>query len=275
MHQPGFESIASFLVDGDPERLLQLAQRLAKQYDEYQIYRADWLDAWAQDSTILIDPLGHQQPLPEDQKWQAWLWRDVLAELSTTQLRAVRPQIHRDVLAQLNQQSRFAESIPRRVVLFGTSSIPGATLDALVALSRHSQVLITVLNPCRYHWADIIEGRELLRSARRRFPLRADCDLSVVSMESMHTHAHPLLAAWGRQGRDFMRQLDVFDNTSLTQAQFALPRIDLFDESHEKNLLAQVQDAIRDLVPLNEHSLCLVDPTDHSIDFHVVHTIQL
>jgi exodeoxyribonuclease V gamma subunit len=274
MHQPGFESIASFLVDGDPERLLQLAQRLAKQYDEYQIYRADWLDAWAQDSTILIDPLGHQQPLPEDQKWQAWLWRDVLAELSTTQLRAVRPQIHRDVLAQLNQQSRFAESIPRRVVLFGTSSIPGATLDALVALSRHSQVLITVLNPCRYHWADIIEGRELLRSARRRFPLRADCDLSVVSMESMHTHAHPLLAAWGRQGRDFMRQLDVFDNTSLTQAQFALPRIDLFDESHEKNLLAQVQDAIRDLVPLNEHSLCLVDPTDHSIDFHVVHNIQ-
>ena len=40
---PGFEALAAFLADGQALRLLQLAQRLADLYDQYQVYRADWL----------------------------------------------------------------------------------------------------------------------------------------------------------------------------------------------------------------------------------------
>ena len=37
--RPGFEPLAGFLRDGDAGRRLQLAQRLADLYDQYQVYR--------------------------------------------------------------------------------------------------------------------------------------------------------------------------------------------------------------------------------------------
>jgi exonuclease V gamma subunit len=38
------------------------------------------------------------------------------------------------------------------------------TLQALAALSQYSQVLLAIPNPCRFHWADLIQGRERSRS---------------------------------------------------------------------------------------------------------------
>ncbi|HSQ72287.1 MAG TPA: exodeoxyribonuclease V subunit gamma, partial [Rubrivivax sp.] len=94
----------------------------------------------------------------------------------------------------------------------------------------------------------------------------------------MHAHAHPLLAAWGRQGRDFVRQLDAFDDALAAQQRFALPRVDLFDDGPGCTLLEQVQARIRDLVPLHEHSEggapMAVDAADRSIVFHVAHGAQ-
>src|SRR3989475_4365157 len=51
----------------------------------------------------------------------------------------------------------------------------------------------------------------------------------------MHAHAHPLLAAWGRQSRDYVRQLDAFDTTGAA-AQLQMPRVDLFDETDAEDL---------------------------------------
>lgn len=269
-----FGPMASFLQGDDPDRRLQLAQRLADLFDQYQIYRADWLDAWAAGRDTFAGPSGKEDPLPADQRWQAMLWRDVLADLDAGERRAIRPQVHRDMVAALDAGAAIAEPLPRRVVLFGASHSPGQMLDALVALSRHSQVLVAIPNPCRFHWADIIDGREFLRAARQRHPSRGLDDLAAIPLEAMHGHAHPLLAAWGRQGRDFMRQLDAYDDPARTRKEFDLPRIDLFDEGNGTTLLEQVQAAIRDLVPLAEHAQREVGAGDRSIVFHVGHGAQ-
>src|SRR5690606_11763220 len=115
--------------------------------------------------------------------------------------------------------------------------------------------ILAIPNPCRFHWADIMDGREWLRIARHRQPLREGRELHAVALDTMHLHAHPLLAAWGRQARDFVRQLDAFDDTETTRQRFPLARIDLFDEDTPAaaSLLRQVQDHIRDLLPLAEH----------------------
>ena len=84
LHDPAFAPIAGFLRPGEPERLLQLAQRLADLFDQYQIYRADWLDAWEAGHDVLPMPLRPgvaDAPVPEGQLWQPRLWRAVLAEL--------------------------------------------------------------------------------------------------------------------------------------------------------------------------------------------------
>ena len=278
--QPGFEPVSGFLgAAGDPTRRLQLALRLADLFDQYQVYRSDWLQNWAGGGHALGDGLGAAR-VPPEQAWQPALWRALLADLPADELAATRPLLHRRFLQALRRAASgtsFA-GLPPRVVLFGTTHIPHQTLEAIAALSEHVQVLLAVPNPCRYHWADIIDGRELLQAARRRHPLRAGTELASVPLQDMHRHGHPLLAAWGRQGRDFVRQLDAFDDVQLARERFAVPRVDLFDEEPGSTLLQRLQAQIRDLVPLEEAAKAAAsaapDIDDHSIVFHITHSAQ-
>ena len=279
--EKGFEPLAGFLRAGDLDRRLQLAQRLADLYDQYQVYRSDWLAAWAAGQDVLPRSAGEAgrpgatvQPLPADQLWQSALWRELLVPVSLDDRAGSRPHLHQRFLAALEAGSAPATPLARRIVLFGAAQVPMQTLEALAALSQHCQVILAIPNPCRFHWADIIDGRELLLAERRRLPNRQGRDLARVSLEQMHAHANPLLAAWGRQGRDFVRQLDAFDDAMQAQQRFALPKIDLFDEGPGETLLEQVQASIRDLVPLAELPLQKVVTADRSIVFHVAHSAQ-
>ena len=277
MHQPGFEAVAGFLKGDEPDRLYQLATRLADLFDQYQVYRADWLEAWAEGQDVLPSPGRPTQPVPAEQAWQPMLWRALLATLAPSDLDSIRPRVHQRVVSALTQGVTPVSPVARRVVVFGMTSVPLPTLQILAALSAHSQVLLAIPNPCRFHWADIMDGRELLRGiGRRRHAFRGDVDLSALSLDQMHAHAHPLLAAWGRQSRDFVRQLDEFDDVQQAQARFALSRVDLFDEDDAPDalLLSQVQHRIRDLTPLGEHPHLEVPPQDRSIVFHVAHSMM-
>ena len=272
--QPGFEPVAGFLQGNEPDRWWQLAGRLADLFDQYQVYRADWLGDWAGGSDRLLGPMDTSVLLPEGQHWQALLWRAVLSGVGEAERAAIRPEIHRRALATLQGGRPLAALLPRRVVLFGMTHMPLPVLELVTELARYSQVLVAIPNPCRFHWADAVDGRELLARARRYQPLRRDVDLSALPPEQLHAHAHPLLAAWGRQGRDFVRQLDAFDDAAAARQQAPLPRVELFGEGEAPDapLLQQVQNRIRDLVPLAEHEPTALAPDDRSIVFHIAHS---
>ena len=313
--QPVFAPVAGFLGRGDAERRLQLAQRLADLLDQYQVYRSDWLQTWAQGHDVLtgsvgapglanpaddlVHPTGRQAtpagpPVPADQRWQPALWRAVLAELDPTDQASARPVLHQRFLAALaaagptpnteheasspaHQQPATATrwpGLPRRIVLFGTTHIPHQTLEAIAALAPFCQVLLAVPNPCRFHWADLIDGRELLRAQRRRQPLRDGRDLAALPLQDLHAHGHPLLAAWGRQGRDFVRQLDAFDDVQAARAQFDIPRVDLFDDGPGDTLLQQIQAGIRELQPLDQQPRPALAADDRSVVFQLAHSPQ-
>jgi len=278
LQEDGYEPLARFLADGDAERRLQLAERVADLYDQYQVYRADWLEDWAAGRDQLrraggadLDPV----PLAPDQRWQACLWRAVHDSLEDEALRhSGRATIHAQFLAAVEQGVQPAGRLPRRVVLFGMSTLPYQTLQAIAALARHTQVLMAVPNPCQFYWGDIIEGRQLLKAARRRHQDRA-IDLGAIPLEALHAHSHPLLASWGRQGRDFVRMLDEFDNHDHARSGVDAPlKVDLFGEGEGATLLAQAQGAVRDLLPLGEHDFPPPPDADRSIEFHVTHSVQ-
>ncbi len=280
MAEPVLAPLAQFLRPGEPQRLLQLAERLADLFDQYQIYRGDWLQAWADGRAVLCSPGRADQPLPEGQAWQAALWQAVLADLTPEELAVTRSAVSSQVLTRLQSDVPPAHAVAPRVVVFGLSHMPQSMLQLLAALARHSQVLLAVPNPCRFHWADAIGGRELLRQQRRRLPLREGRDLAALPLEAMHAHAHPLLAAWGRQSRDYVRQLDAFETTEEAAARLQWPRVDLFDEApaDQGTLLQQVQRSIRDLLPLAEHprtrlSTQQIATDDQSIVFHSAHSL--
>ena len=277
---PEFAPIARYLREDEPVRLLQLAERLADLFDQYQIYRSDWLQAWEAGRDELPQLGRPAQPLPAGQTWQPLLWRAVVQDLSDVEKAATRTALRAVVMQQLQAAEPGSIDVAPRVVLFGLSHVPLAMLGFLHALSRHTQVVLAVPNPCRFHWADAIDGRDLLRMQRHRQPLKNGQDLAMVPLEAMHAHAHPLLAAWGRQSRDYVRLLDEFDQTLDTVNTTTWPRVDVFDEAplEDGHLLQQVQRSMRDLLPLHEHPKTAqpalrISPSDGSIVFHSAHSL--
>ena len=80
LHEPGYEPVAGFLAAGDDaDRLFQLATRLADLFDQYQVYRPDWLGDWADGQDRLAAPGRAALELPPDQRWQPLLWGAGLA----------------------------------------------------------------------------------------------------------------------------------------------------------------------------------------------------
>ncbi|PWV75824.1 exodeoxyribonuclease V subunit gamma [Halomonas sp. A11-A] len=294
---PVFAPLARFLEgDDDLRKRHQLAERLADLFDQYQVYRADWLTAWAAGEDVLITARGEARPLAEEQRWQAELWRalrdDIARAHGEAGLASSRAAVHERFLAACRELGERPPGLPRRVIVFGISSLPVQTLEALAAMARVSQVLLCVHNPCRHYWADIIEHKDLLRAERKRQRRRPGMPADLAETE-LHLHAQPLLAAWGKQGRDYLRLLDEFDEQQAYRHLFegeAL-RIDLFDSPldgadgpeekgpEEKNatpsLLRQLQDDILELRPLAETRATwpAVDPArDRSLRFQVAHS---
>lgn len=271
--------------DSDQRKRFQLAERLADLFDQYQVYRADWLAAWAAGEDVLIRASGERQPLPDEQRWQAALWRELLVDVAVQgagegPAGQGRAAVHEAFLraADTWPDGQRPPGLPRRVLVFGISALPRQSLEVLAVLARWSQVLMCIHNPCEHHWADIVADKDLLRATRSRQRRRAGMPAEIPEAE-LHLHAHPLLAAWGKQGRDFIGLLDEHDS-DVARAGYLQhfldirQRIDLFSPHGEACLLNQLQDDIRDLRPLADtrSRWPAVSASDDSIRFHVAHS---
>lgn len=279
-----FLPLARFLEGPDRDlRCFQLAEKVADLFDQYQVFRADWLAAWEQGRDLLISARNQEKPLAPEQRWQPVLWRQLVADVGEELAHSSRSRIHTRFMTEGQALSHPANPsrLPRRIVVFGVSSLPRQALEALSVLSRFSQVVLCVHNPCQYYWADIISDRELLTAARKRG--RPHPELARISdPEQLHQHANPLLAAWGKQGRDYIRLLDEFDDPDQYRNRLQTPgqKIDIFSahgSAKDPCLLHQLQNDIYNLTPLqdirDEHRQ--VHPAqDPSLVFHDAHSPQ-
>ena len=74
--EEAFVPLRRFLAqDDDRRKLHQLAERLADLFDQYQVYRADWLADWAGGRDVIATSREGSQPLPDEMRWQPRLWR--------------------------------------------------------------------------------------------------------------------------------------------------------------------------------------------------------
>ena len=277
LDRDSFAPLRRFLAeDDDLRKRHQLAERLADLFDQYQVYRADWLEDWAAGRDQLRKANGQTVALSAEQCWQAELWRELLVDVGAEGLAQSRAGVHRRFIARLRELNEVPRGLPRRVIVFGISSLPAQALEALGALARFSQVLLCVHNPCRHHWADIVADKDLLRHQYRRQQRRPDMPADLPP-ELLHQHAHPLLAAWGKQGRDYINLLDNYDNPDDYRALFPAQRIDLFSDDAPATLLGQLQDDILELRPLaetREHWPAVDPEQDGSARFHIAHSPQ-
>ncbi len=241
--------------DDDGRRAWQLAQQVADVFDGYQQYRADWLDAWEH---------GDDSTAPDEHRWQPALWRALRSDVGPRHENTSRAAVHRAFVEAITTHDGVRPAgLPSRLFVFGISALPMQSVEALAQLGRVCQVIVAVQNPCQFHWADIVEGRELLKKlAQHRRSPREDLDL--------HAEAPPLLASLGKQGRDYLHLLDGFDQTESQPHQ--LPRVDWFTDPGKTTRLARLQSAILNLEPLPPEPEDI--PIDGSVTFVQAHSAQ-
>lgn len=339
LHQEVFASLRRFLEDDALlRRRHQLAAQLADLFDQYQVYRADWLADWADGHDVLrtaravapagavgsaaalavaaeeggrsgltgagagLDADGHAsfmsssqnlhaqtmrqgmpsgvRPVPEESLWQPALWRALLADGDVADIDRNRAAVHERFMAACADPARARpQRLPRRVLVFGISAMPRQSLEVLSALGRWCQVLMCVQNPSRHYWGDIVPERALLSSRTGRHAHRPGFDPDRALLAGVD-HGQALLAAWGRQGRDFIGLLADHDEPEAAERRMLSidRRADVFiDHEPADTLLLQLQQDILDLAPLAEtrQRWPAIDPRqDRSIRFQVCHSAQ-
>ncbi len=280
---PVYAPLKRYLGDGtDGRKLYQLAMQVADVLDGYQSYRADWLNDWAIGEDVLRNHNGLASELDADHIWQAQLWRDVRDDVGDALAESSRASVHGRFMAALRAQVTESKAtgicptgLPPRIVVFGISSLSMQTIEALAELGQVCQVLMLVQNPCQYYWGDIVEGHDRLRQqVRRRQQAKPDRAGSARLLQQ-HTLTQPLLASWGKQGRDYLHLLDDFDKVDGYKQR--LMRVDAFVDpvagQEHPSQLAQMQSSILNLEPQSEVAVALHEDDD-SIALIATHSAQ-
>ncbi len=233
-----YAGIAGWPGLADPAQRWRLAQRLARAYDGYLVYRPDWLLAWEARRRVLADD--------PDETWQAALWRDLVAQTR---------EPHRAHLLERLAAGAIGldpASLPPVVRVFGVSSLAPSMLDFLGVVARTVPVSLYVLTPCTEYWADLSDPRQRAAQARRRARLGGDGE----EPPSMHA----LLESLGTVGRDFQGRI---------YASFEhVDEDDVGVEPHADTVLARVQHSLLRLDPSMLALAAVPDEDDASLRLH-------
>lgn len=239
------KELHGYLARADHYERFELAWRIADVFDQYLVYRPDWIDDWEKNT--------HQH-------WQAVLWRE-LAKDPTPH----RARLHQQLAAALPTLTQRPATLPERISIVGIGTLPHAYVDVFALLGQLCEVHLYLLNPCREYWGLINTEREI---ARRN----SEDEAEALYLET----GNRLLASLGRQGRDFHHLLADANNVE---------QYEQFQDIEEDNLLHCLQADILNLqnrglnaIRGNHDSLtCTIDrtaltDTDNSVQIHVCHS---
>lgn len=188
LEREDFTLLRHYLTDdSDKRKLFQLSSKAADLFDQYLVYRPDWLAQW--ETGHLVEGLG------EAQAWQAPLWKALVEythELG--QPRWHRANLYQRFIETLESATTCPPGLPSRVFICGISALPPVYLQALQALGKHIEIHLLFTNPCRYYWGDIKDpaylAKLLTRQRRHSFedrelPLFRDSEMPDSSLTAM------------------------------------------------------------------------------------------
>ena len=245
LEHPQFGSIRTYLADDERGiRRIQLAERIARTFDQYVVYRPEMILGWERGN---------------EAHWQAVLWRALVKRHGGYHIAAHT----REFLEVLQRPDVDLGSIPVRISVFGVSTLPPLYLQVLAALSQHIELHLFLLSPSPEYWGEIRSQREMLRMQLKRGAPVVDID------DALHLgDTNPLLASLGRLGRDFQQVLE-------GRVDYHEDDRDLYEAPATGTMLATLQSdimSLRERAPDNRDAPPLsLDPDDDSIAVHACH----
>lgn len=271
-------------------KLYQLSSKIADLFDQYLVYRPEWIFAWerGEDEQIALQIKSQQaylndtllQQIQGNVAWQGELWRALTAAVKADvgEQATHRAALHEQFLALLKDKHQ-SKKLPSRVFIFGIPALPTAYLSILQAMSEEVDIHLFFNNPSQEYWGDIRDLRlDYLRSRTRRDyqkqneiqPLFSESQLDGLSQGNVEATYHeenlqagnPLLAAWGKMGRDFLYTLVRDEERVPTYP------VNAYEEITSSTLLGQLQSHILHL----DNKPFEIEKNDHSLTLHACHS---
>jgi exodeoxyribonuclease V gamma subunit len=173
----------------------QLAGQMADLFEQYLIFRPDWLDAWQRGEEVIS--------LSIDNKWQAKLWQLLINQLPYNPV-----ELLNDAIANIaDKLSNDASILPKRMSFFGINTMAPMWLNFINALSEYIDVDFFHLNPCFSYWGDIINEKQAIKKLSHWSSGANDDEHLFIG--------NPLLANFGQQGREFLALLQDYSTVNI------------------------------------------------------------
>ena len=198
------EYVESDEFNNTTDRTYQLCGVIADTFDQYQMYRPDWILAW--DDMVLSDfdaaTLNEKDELElapgklktfvdETAKgnesvrfllysnlWQIKLWVLLKGNLSDVENYSSaslwdRPTVLKNLIKKISSfngkiPDPLRLKLPRKVFIFGISALPSQVINLFVALGEIIPVFFMHLNPCKEYWGDLKTGNRNWQIEKKR-----------------------------------------------------------------------------------------------------------
>src|SRR4029077_6758498 len=167
---PPVEPLHAYLRAADECGSYELAARIADLFDQYLVYRPQWIARWEAGA---------------DEEWQAARLRALVR--APTEPHRARVQ---DAALRALAKPPSAGTLPGRVGVFGIPTPAPAYPHGLRPVTGHGDVHLFLLAPCREYWGDVARPRRTRAGG--------------VAGSAPDTPGAALLASLGKQGRDFL-----------------------------------------------------------------------
>lgn len=169
----------------DSLKRFQLARELADLFEQYLIYRPEWITQWQTGEGASGNLIANH--------WQGKLWNCVYKRLGDPPLTLIEKTI-----AKLATNSC---ALPDRIFIFGINALPPLWMDFINVISAYSDVHFFMLNPSDEYWGDLRSEKTQIRE-RAKWVEKGQ-SLSAIADEI----GNPLLANLGQQGQECLKLL--------------------------------------------------------------------
>ena len=163
-----FNHVAQYYQNDDIKRL-QLAVKVSDLFDQYLLYRQNYIEAWNRGELAKVirqkddtekQYKNRQALLDKHQDWQFWLWRRIKSEIPKEHYDKVQL---RDLLIRKIEEPDFQEKLKNQygqISLFGLSVITDYHIKIFHRLSDFMTVNLYFLNPApETYWYDIVSQK--------------------------------------------------------------------------------------------------------------------
>lgn len=230
-----FENLRHYIADDDPTRRsmrsFKLASKIADVFDQYLIYRPDMILDWEKGESF-----------PENEQWQVELWNRLMEHWKEyfDERWIHRARLQKSLWSKLDKKELDINDLPKRITVFGISTVSPAFIKTMVKLSKLTDV----------HFYQLTVNPEIKES---------------------EAFENSLLQSLGRESANFMKQLSscVKADKEVAEARESVSVLNA--PSDKESVFTAVQADLKNDKPVRGRNLD-VPPIDSSIQVHSCHS---